>query len=234
VSSLETDLLAVIHNQCIGSLYSHKRNRHGNSHILKVSINRASTDCQQSIYTASTDCQQSVNDFVCWIMYKPSAPLWYVPIFTILAFNLSKSDRNMVTAAVWKLTSTEREPFCGLHLVYSKGCATAFIDNRSIGSLYRQYCVCRYCYTTKWASTQRQQSVNRVSTECQRFWVLYLVKSKGSATADIHNDCIGSCSEQMWSRPGHSPTPKMSVNRASRNLCVAPCIVQGLCYGIYA
>jgi len=74
----------------------------------------------------------------------------------------------MVTAPVWKWASTERQRFCGLHLVYSKGCATAFIYNRSIGSLYRQYCVCWYCYTTKWASTERQQSVNRASTERQQ------------------------------------------------------------------
>jgi hypothetical protein len=47
------------------------------------------------------------------------------------------------------------------------------------------------------ASTERQQSVNRVSTECQQFWVLHLVQSKGSSTADIHNHRIGSCSEQQ-------------------------------------
>jgi len=162
-----------------------------------MSVNRASTNCQQSINTASTDCQQSVNDFGCWIMYNPSALLWLVPIINVLASVLSKSDRNMVTARVWKWASTECQRFCGLHLVYSKGCATAFIYNRSIGSLYRQYCVCRYCYTTKWASTERQQSVNRasterqqsvnrastehqhcvnrVSTECQWFCVLHLV-----------------------------------------------------------
>jgi hypothetical protein len=40
---LESDLLAVIHNQRIGSLYRQKRKQHGNSPILKISVNRAST-----------------------------------------------------------------------------------------------------------------------------------------------------------------------------------------------
>jgi hypothetical protein len=44
----------------------------------------------------------------------------------------------------------------------------AFILNWSIGSLYRQYHVCRYCYTTKWVSTQRQQSINRASSPRQQ------------------------------------------------------------------
>jgi hypothetical protein len=43
ISWLETDLLAVIHNQSMGSLYRQKRNRHDNSHILKVSVNGVST-----------------------------------------------------------------------------------------------------------------------------------------------------------------------------------------------
>ena len=170
-----------------------------------MSVNRASTDCQQRINTASTDHQQSVNDSGCWIMYNPSALLWHVPIINVLASILRKSDRDMVTAPVWKWSSTERQQFRGLHLVYSKGCATAFIYNRSIGSHYRQYCVCRYCYTTKWASTERQQRVNRastehqhrvnrVSTECQCLWVLHHVYSRGSATAYVHNQCNGSYS----------------------------------------
>jgi len=84
------------------------------------------------------------------------------------------------------------------------------------------------------ASIEHQHRVNRVSTECQRFSVLHLVPSNGSATADIHNHRVGRCSEQKWSRHGHSPTPKMSVNRASTILCVAPWIIHGLCYGINA
>jgi len=43
VSKLETDLLAVIHNHSMGTLYRQKRNRHGNSHILKVRVNAVST-----------------------------------------------------------------------------------------------------------------------------------------------------------------------------------------------
>ena len=43
-----------------------------------------------------------------------------------------------------------------------------FTHTRSIGSLYRQYHVRRYCYTSEWASTDRQQSVNRASTPRQQ------------------------------------------------------------------
>ena len=88
--------------------------------------------------------------------------------------------------------------------------------------------------SVNWESIQYQHRVNRVSTECQRFWVFHLVYSKGSATADIHNHRIGSCSEQKWSRHGHSPTLEMSVSRASTILSVAPCTIQRLCYWIYA
>jgi len=51
--------------------------------------------------------------------------------------------------------------------------------------------------------------------------------------AFTHNERIGSRDEQMRMRHGHSPSLKMSVNRASTLLCVASCIVQGLCYGSY-
>jgi len=42
------------------------------------------------------------------------------------------------------------------------------MHNRSIGSLYRQYCVCRYHYTSEWASSQRPHRVNRASTLCHQ------------------------------------------------------------------
>jgi len=148
-------------------------------------INRASRECQHSIITASTECQQSVNDFGHCILNNPSTLLWHIPRINVLAAIMSKRDRNMVTAPVWKWASTECPRFCVLHLVHINGCAKAFNHNRSIGSLYRQYRVCRYCDTTKRASTEHQQSVkrastqhhhsvNRVSTECQRFWALHL------------------------------------------------------------
>jgi len=160
------------------------------------SVNRASTERQHSIITASTECQQSVNNFVRCILNNPSTLLRHIPRINVLAAVMSKRDRNMVTAPVREWASTERQRFCVLHLVQFNGCATAFNHNRSIGSLYRQYRVCRYCNTTKWASTEHQQSVNRasterqqsvnrastqhhhsinrVSTECQRFWALHL------------------------------------------------------------
>jgi hypothetical protein len=38
---MESDLLAVIHNQSIGSLYKENRNRHGINRILQQSIHGA-------------------------------------------------------------------------------------------------------------------------------------------------------------------------------------------------
>ena len=70
-----------------------------------------------SVNIASTDCQQSVNDFGHWILYNPKPLLWNIPVINVLASVLSKSDRDMVTAPVWKWASTERQRFCGLHLV---------------------------------------------------------------------------------------------------------------------
>jgi len=48
-------------------------------------------------------------------------------------------------------------------------------------------------------STENPHSVNRLSTECQRFWVLHHVKSKRSAMAWTHNQRIGIHSEQKRS-----------------------------------
>jgi len=207
-------------------------------------VNRASTERQQSINTVSTECPQSVNAFGCCIMGNPRALLRHRPISHVLAAILRKWDCDMVTTPVWKWASTERQQFRVLHLVWSEGWATALLHNWSIGSLYRQYRVCRYCYTSKWASTahqlsinrastELQHSVNRVSTECQRFWVLHHAYSKGTAMAYVHNQGIGSHSVQMRSWHGHNTCLNMSVNRGSTISCVATCIIHGLCYGIY-
>jgi len=83
-------------------------------------------------------------------------------------------------------------------------------------------------------STEHQHSVNRLSTECQQFWVLDHVKSKCSAMGCTHNQRIGMRSGQKWSQNSHCPSLKMIVNRASTILWVASCVIQMLCYGIYA
>jgi hypothetical protein len=174
------------------------------------SVNTPSTEHQQSMNTVSTECQQSVNAFGCCIMYIPRALLQHMSIMNVLAAVLYKCDLTMVTAPVGKWASTERQRFCVLHLVQSKACAMAFLQNRSIGSLYRQYRVCQYRYTSKWASTECQHSINRVSsehqpsvnwvsTECQRFWVLHHVYCKASATEYVHNQHSGSRAVQMRS-----------------------------------
>jgi hypothetical protein len=131
-------------------------------------VNRPSTERQQSGNIASSQRQQSVNDFGRCILNNPSSLLRHMPRINVLAAIMSKRDRNMVTSPVWKWASTERQRFCVFHLVWSKGCATACTHNWSIRSLYRRYRVCRYCYTTIWASTERQQSINRASIERQQ------------------------------------------------------------------
>ena len=50
----------------------------------------------------------------------------------------------------------------------------------------------------------------------------------------IHNQRIGSLYGQKTERHGHSPILKMSINRASTIVGVASCIIQGMCYGVYA
>jgi len=111
------------------------------------SVNRVSTERQHSINRASTERQQSINYLGCCISYNPRANLQHLPIFNVLADFVGKREGDIVTAPIWKSASTERQRFCVLHLVSSKGCATAFIHNQSIGCLYRQNCSCRRRFT---------------------------------------------------------------------------------------
>jgi gas vesicle protein len=93
------------------------------------------------------------------------------------------------------------------HLLYSKGCATAFTHNRSICSLYRQYCVSQFCYTTNWASTELQQSVNRASTECQQ--------SVSRVSTERQQSVNRASTERQQSVNRASTELQQSVNRAS-------------------
>ena len=208
------------------------------------SVNRESTERQQSVNRASTERQQSVNHLGCCIVYDSRAVPWHLPIINVLAAFVGKREGNMVTAPVWKWASTERQRFCVLHLVLSKGCAMVFIHNRKIGHYYRYNRQSQCRFTWQSASTEcqqsvnsmsreRQQSINLASTERQQSWVLHLEWFKGCATAFTHNQRIGSLCGQKRRRHGHSPNLKMSVNRASTILCGASCIIQGRCYSIY-
>ena len=138
------------------------------SHHLKWSVNRPSTERQQSINWASTESQQSFNNLGCCILYNPRTMRWHLPIINVSAAFMCKRETDMVTAPSWKWASTERQRFGVLHLVWSKGYTAAFTHNRSFGRLYRQYRLCRCCFTWKWASTERQHSVNWASTEHQQ------------------------------------------------------------------
>jgi len=128
------------------------------------SINRALTERQQTVNRASTERQQSINYLSYCILYNPRAKLWHLPIINILAAFVGKREGDMVTAPVWKWASTERQRFCVLHLVSYKGCATAFIHNRSIGHLLGK--IVNVNVTSP--DNERQQSVNRASTEHQQ------------------------------------------------------------------
>jgi len=127
---------------------------------------------KMSVNRASTERQQSVNNVGCCILYNPKAMRRHWRIFNVSVAFMLKSASDMVTAPLGNWASTQRQQFQVLHLVWSKGCAMAFMHNRSIGRLYRQYRSCRCCCTWKWASTERQ-----------RFRVLHLVESKGYAAA---------------------------------------------------
>ena len=119
------------------------------------SVNRPSTERQQSVNRASTERQQTVNHFGCCILYNPRALLRHIPIINVLTAFMNTSNRDMVTAQIGKWASTESLHFRVLHLVWSKGCATACTHNRSIGSLDRQYglCQCRFTSSLNGASS---------------------------------------------------------------------------------
>jgi len=87
-------------------------------------------ELQQSVNRASTERQQSVN-------------------------RASTERQHSVNRE-----STERQWFWVLHLVWSKGYAMAITRNRSIGRLYMYYPSYQCRYTSKWVSTEHQQSVN--------------------------------------------------------------------------
>jgi len=67
---------------------------------LKISVNRASTEHQQSVNRESTERQQTVNDFGCCILYNLRASQWHIPKINVLAGVMSKCDCVMVTAPV--------------------------------------------------------------------------------------------------------------------------------------
>ena len=124
---------------------------------LKMSVNRA-----------STEHQQSVNNLGCCILYNPSAVLWHLSIINVMAAIMSKRDCDMVTSLVSNWASTDRQQFWELHLVESKGCATEFTRNRRIGSLYRQYHMCQYCYTSKLSRCWRYEGTLGIMVEIWR------------------------------------------------------------------
>jgi hypothetical protein len=238
-----------MHNRSIGSLYRQYRVcRYGctskwASTERQHRVNRASTERQQNINTVSTECQQSVNALgvasciiqgLCYGI-DPYSTYWQPfcanEMVTRLQ-HLSENERQQsVNDFVCCILYNPRAVLQHLSIIEV---LAAFIGNIVIVNTVtprneRQLSV-------NIASTERQQSMNTestVSTECQCFWVLHHVYSKGSATAYVHNQRIGRRSVQMRSWYGHSTCLKMSVNRASTILCVASCIVQGLCYGIY-
>ena len=106
--------------------------------LLKMSVNSASTECQQSINTASIECQQSVNNFGCCILYNPRAVLLHLPIIEVLPAFIGN-----IVCIDTATPQTERQ----------------YSVNRA--STERQQSINR-------ASTERQQRINTASIECQQ------------------------------------------------------------------
>jgi H+/gluconate symporter-like permease len=67
---------------------------------LIMSVNRVSTEYQQSINRASTECQQSINNLGYCILYDPRAVLQHLPIINVLAAFMGKREGDKVTAPV--------------------------------------------------------------------------------------------------------------------------------------
>jgi hypothetical protein len=200
-----------------------------------------------NVSKASTDRQQSINHFGCCISYNPRAVLRLVPIIEVLGTIIG----NMVNVDVplpdnerqqsVNRASTERqqslnrastEPQQSLNRV-----STESQQSLNRASTEPQQSLNRVStepqHRVNRASTERHLRINRTSTERQQSCVLHLAQSKGSAMAFTHNQNIGSLSGPKRRWHGHSPSLRMSGNRASTILCVASCIIQGLCYSIY-
>ena len=197
------------------------------------SVNRASTEHQQSINRVSTEHQQS------WVLHLE----WFIGCATAFTHNQhigslcgqirswhgNSPSLKMGVNRAWTILCVASCVIQGLFygfypsaMYWSPLLATLLMST----SLHLTMSVNR-------ALTERQQSVNRASTERQQSWVLHLVWFKGCATSFTHNQCIGRLCVKNARRHGHSPNLKMSVTRASTSLCVASCIIQRLCYGIY-
>jgi hypothetical protein len=144
---------------------------------------------------------------------------------------------DMATAPVWKYASTERQQFCVWHIVYFDGCTTAVNHNRSNGTLYKQFRLCGYCDSTKWTSTECQHGILIASTGCQQSVNEFgrcILNNPSTLRPQIPR--INILVAVMSKRDRNmvtAPSLKMRVNKASMILCVASCIIQGLCHGIY-
>jgi hypothetical protein len=107
--------------------------------LVNVVLSTPKTQRQQLVNWRSTEGQQSINFVGCCISYDWRAVLWHLPIINVLASFVGEREADIVTAPIWKWASTDRQRDCVLHLVSSKGCATAVIHNRRTGRLDRQY-----------------------------------------------------------------------------------------------
>jgi hypothetical protein len=161
-------------------------------------------------HLSENERQLSVNDFVCCMLYNPRAVLRHLSITEVWAafignivFVDTVTPRNERQQSV-NTASTECQQSINTlstecqQSVSAFGCCIMYIPrallwHRPIINILAA--ILRKCDRDmvtapvwKWAST-----------ECQRFWVLHHVYSKGSATAYVHNQCIGSCSVQMRS-----------------------------------
>jgi len=155
-----------------------------------------------SQHLSENERQQSVNDFVCCILYNPRAVLQHLSIIDVLAafigiivFVDTVTPQNERQQSI-NTPSTERQQSINTvstecqQSVNAFGCCIMYIPRALLRHLFiinvlaAVLCKCHRDMVTapvcKWASTERQ-----------RFCVLHLQYSKGSATAFTHIRSIG-------------------------------------------
>jgi len=126
---------------------------------LSMSLHR-----KLSVNRASTECQQSVNNLGCCILYYPRAVLRHLHIINLFAAVISKRGCEMVTFRVWKCALTECQQFW---------CCILYNPRAVLWHLPTTEVVASFIGNVVWVDTatpqnDRQQSANKVSTECQQ------------------------------------------------------------------
>jgi len=156
-----------------------------------------------SVNRASTEHKQSVNNFGCYIYYKPRAKLRLLSIIEVLAtsrgnvVNIVVNTRKNERQQSIKTVSTERQQSVnrgstecqqslnrvstehqqsindfGCYILYNPRVVLLRLPIIKVLAAFRGDMVTLHVTTPE---NERQQSINRASTERQQSWVLHLV-----------------------------------------------------------